>query len=76
MTTATELRQSASKKSMMLSREAIDQINSLGGPPLPVGVSTTRLKVILENRRASDSPFREVSIPGISALSSTFTLAD
>lgn len=37
--------------------EAIHQINSLGGPPLPTGVSAARLKVILENRRAAGSPF-------------------
>jgi hypothetical protein len=43
--------------------EAIHQINSLGGPPLPTGVSAARLKVILENRRAADSPFCPSLIP-------------
>ena len=34
----------------------IQQINSLGGPPLPTGVSMTTLKVILENRAAAQAP--------------------
>lgn len=34
---------------------SIQQINSLGGPPLPTGVSTKTLKVILENRAAADT---------------------
>jgi hypothetical protein len=40
----------------LLSNSAIQQINSLGGPPLPMGASPTTLKVILENRAASQSP--------------------
>ena len=43
--------------SVLPSEEAISQINSLGGPPLPMGVSAAKLKVILENRRAADAPF-------------------
>lgn len=35
---------------------AIDQINSLGGPPLPAGVSLPTLKVIMENIAASEAP--------------------
>lgn len=35
---------------------AIHHINSLGGPPLPTGVPTTMLKVIMENRAASEAP--------------------
>lgn len=43
------------KTGVLLSENAIHQINSLGGPPLPTGVSTTTLKVILENRAASQT---------------------
>jgi len=32
---------------------AIAQINSLGGPPLPTGMSAPTLQVILENRSAA-----------------------
>jgi len=39
----------------VLSDAAIDQINSLGGAPLPTGVSVKTLKVILENRAASEA---------------------
>jgi hypothetical protein len=39
----------------MLSDAAIQQINSLGGPPLPTGISAKTLKVILENRCASEA---------------------
>jgi hypothetical protein len=35
---------------------AIEQINSLGGPPLPAGVSLPTLKVIMENIAASEAP--------------------
>lgn len=38
---------------LFLPDSAIRQINSLGGPPLPTGVSTQTLKVIMENRAAS-----------------------
>ena len=41
---------------MTLSDSAIQQINSLGGPPLPTGVSTPMLKVIMENIAASEAP--------------------
>lgn len=41
---------------MSISDAAIHQINSLGGPPLPTGVSSSMLKVIMENRAASESP--------------------
>jgi hypothetical protein len=41
----------------LLSDVAIQQINSLGGPPLPMGVSPEQLKVIMENVSASQSPF-------------------
>jgi hypothetical protein len=34
---------------------AIQQINSLGGPPLPAGVSLPTLKVIMENIAASEA---------------------
>ncbi|WP_303672705.1 hypothetical protein [Vampirovibrio chlorellavorus] len=34
---------------------AIQQINSLGGPALPTGVSSQTLKVIMENRAASEA---------------------
>jgi hypothetical protein len=40
----------------ILSDVAIQQINSLGGPPLPLGVSPQNLKVIMENVSASQSP--------------------
>lgn len=39
----------------ILSDSAIEQINSLGGPPLPTGISAKTLKVILENRAASET---------------------
>jgi hypothetical protein len=39
----------------MLSDAAIQQINSLGGPPLPTGISAKTFKVILENRSASEA---------------------
>lgn len=42
--------------SLAPSEDAILQINSLGGPPLPSGVTTAALKIILENRRASQTP--------------------
>lgn len=38
-----------------LSDHAIQQINSLGGPALPTGVSSQTLKVIMENIAASES---------------------
>jgi response regulator of citrate/malate metabolism len=34
---------------------AIQQINALGGPQLPTGVSTATLKVIMENIAASQA---------------------
>lgn len=40
----------------MLSDSAIQQINSLGGPPLPSGVPVSMLKVIMENIAASQAP--------------------
>jgi hypothetical protein len=43
----------ANSNTLLLAESAIQQINSLGGPPLPAGVSTTVLKVILENRAAA-----------------------
>ncbi len=41
---------------MVLSDTAIQQINSLGGPPLPFGVSPEQLRVVMENVAASQSP--------------------
>jgi len=38
-----------------LSDAAIKDINSLGGPPLPLGVSPQQLRVILENVAASQT---------------------
>jgi hypothetical protein len=38
-----------------ISDSAIQQINSLGGPALPTGVSSQTLKVIMENIAASDA---------------------
>ncbi|WP_373533096.1 hypothetical protein [Vampirovibrio sp.] len=38
-----------------MSDNAIQQINSLGGPALPTGVSSQTLKVIMENIAASDA---------------------
>lgn len=38
-----------------MSDAAIMQINSLGGPPLPTGVSPTALKVIMENIAAAQA---------------------
>ena len=38
-----------------MSDSAIQQINSLGGPALPTGVSSQTLKVIMENIAASDA---------------------
>jgi hypothetical protein len=38
-----------------LSDAAIQQINSLGGPPLPAGVSLPTLKVIMENIASSET---------------------
>jgi hypothetical protein len=61
MSTATAALKSAKK----LSREAIEQINSLGGPELPMGVSVEQLKVILENRRAADAPFRDTMLDAV-----------
>jgi hypothetical protein len=43
-----------------VSNVAIFQINSLGGPELPTGLSFAELRVVLENRRAADSPFGSV----------------
>jgi hypothetical protein len=43
------------KTRMFLSDNAIQQINSLGGPPLPTGVSNQTLKVIMENIAASEA---------------------
>lgn len=45
-----------------LSDVAIQQINSLGGPPLPMGVSPQKLKVIMENVAASQSPFNRCRV--------------
>jgi hypothetical protein len=39
----------------ILPDSAIQQINSLGGPPLPTGISAKTLKVILENRAAAEA---------------------
>lgn len=47
---------------MSLTDAAIQQINSLGGPPLPTGVSMAKLKIILENRAASESPLSSCRI--------------
>jgi hypothetical protein len=44
------------KTSTMLPDSAIQQINSLGGPPLPAGVPVSMLKVIMENIAASEAP--------------------
>jgi hypothetical protein len=41
------------KNPSLLSDTAIQQINSLGGPPLPLGVSPQKLRVIMENVSAS-----------------------
>ena len=41
---------------MSLPDAAIHQINRLGGPPLPTGVPTSSLKVIMENIAASQAP--------------------
>lgn len=38
-----------------LSDSVINQINSLGGPPLPTGMSSQTLRVIMENRAASEA---------------------
>jgi|GEM_PF-3124053 len=46
------------KSTSLLSDDAIRQINSLGGPPLPLGVSPQKLRVIMEN--VADS---HVSLP-------------
>jgi hypothetical protein len=46
----------------VLSDAAIQQINSLGGPPLPMGVSPQQLKVIMENVAASQSPLSSCRI--------------
>ena len=40
----------------VLSDIAVQQINSLGGPPLPLGVSMQTLKIIMENVAASQVP--------------------
>lgn len=40
---------------LRMSDHAIQQINSLGGRPLPTGVSSQTLKVIMENMAASDT---------------------
>ena len=37
------------KSTSLLSDDAIRQINSLGGPPLPLGVSAQNVRVIMEN---------------------------
>ncbi|HEY9746993.1 MAG TPA: hypothetical protein V6C99_12335 [Oculatellaceae cyanobacterium] len=39
----------------MLPDSVIHQINSLGGPPLPTGISAKTLKVILENRASAEA---------------------
>lgn len=39
----------------LLSDDAIQQINSLGGPPLPLGVSPQKLRVIMENVAAAQT---------------------
>lgn len=38
-----------------LSKHAIQQINSLGGPPIPTGLPNANLKVLMENRAAADA---------------------
>jgi hypothetical protein len=38
----------------ILPDSAIQQINSLGGPPLPTGISAKTLKVILEIRPVAE----------------------
>ena len=45
----------------MLSDSAIQQINSLGGAPLPTGISAKTLKVILENRCAAETQLSNYS---------------
>lgn len=48
----------------ILSDIAIDQINSLGGPPLPTGVPNHLLKVMLENMAASQTATSSSRIAG------------
>lgn len=43
------------KQSNTLSKLAITQINTLGGPPLPTGVSRMTLKVIMENVASAEA---------------------
>ncbi len=44
------------KPLVALSATAIEQINSLGGPPLPTGISAPALNILMENMAAAQAP--------------------
>jgi len=50
------------KSISLLSDAAIQQINSLGGPPLPLGVSPQKLRVIMENVSSAQSTLSSLRV--------------